>query len=173
MRHPFRALLATVLAAAIGSAGLQAQAQPAGATSGLPRPRFVSLKTDKVVVRVGPNKSHDVKWLYQRAGLPVEITAEFENWRRIRDSDGTEGWVYHSLLSGRRTGVVTAKSKDDLIPVRDKGDAKAIVTAQLQPGVLGSVKRCNGNWCRVFGQGFDGWISQERLWGVYPDEKVD
>jgi SH3-like domain-containing protein len=47
------------------------------------------------------------------------------------------------------------------------------VTAQLQPGVLGSVKRCNGGWCRVFGQGFDGWVSQERLWGVYPDEKVD
>ena len=67
-------------------------------------------------MHIGPAKNYEIKWVYQRAGLPVEITAEFENWRRIRDSDGTEGWVYHSLLSGRRTGVVTAKSKDELIP---------------------------------------------------------
>jgi SH3-like domain-containing protein len=170
MRHAFCAL---PLTAFLAIAVVPAAAEQIGQASGLPLPRFVSLKADKVQVRVGPAKTHEVKWVYQRAGLPVEIVAEFENWRRIRDSDGTEGWVYHSLLSGRRTGVVTAKSKDDLIPVREKGDAKAIVTAQLQPGVLGSVKRCNGGWCRVFGQGFDGWVSQERLWGVYPDEKVD
>jgi SH3-like domain-containing protein len=170
MRHAFCALPLTIF---LATAVVPAAAEQIGQASGLPLPRFVSLKADKVQVRIGPAKTHEVKWVYQRAGLPVEIVAEFENWRRIRDSDGTEGWVYHSLLSGRRTGVVTAKSKDDLIPVRDKGDAKAIVTAQLQPGVLGSVKRCNGNWCRMSGQGFDGWISQERLWGVYPDEKVD
>jgi SH3-like domain-containing protein len=87
----------------------------AGSASGLPVPRFVSLKADKVNMHIGPAKHYEVKWLYQRAGLPVEITAEFENWRRIRDSDGTEGWVYHSLLSGRRTGVVMARSKDDMI----------------------------------------------------------
>ena len=149
-------------------------AQPAaGTASGLPVPRFVSLKTDKVVVRGGPNKNHDVKWLYQRAGLPVEITAEFETWRRIRDSDGTEGWVYHSLLSGRRTGVVSAKAKDDLVPVYDSADLKARVVAQLERGVQGSVKRCNAGWCKISGQGFDGWIQQDRLWGVYPDEKFD
>ena len=124
-----------------------------GSASGLPVPRFVSLKADKVNMHIGPAKHYEVKWLYQRAGLPVEITAEFENWRRIRDSDGTEGWVYHSLLSGRRTGVVTAKSKEELISLYDKPDAKGSVTAQLQPGVLGSVKRCNAAWCRVTGQG--------------------
>lgn len=149
-------------------------AQPAaGTASGLPVPRFVSLKTDKVVVRGGPNKNHEVKWLYQRAGLPVEITAEFETWRRIRDSDGTEGWVYHSLLSGRRTGVVSAKAKDDLVPVYDSADLKGRVVAQLERGVQGSVKRCNAGWCKISGQGFDGWIQQDRLWGVYPDEKFD
>jgi SH3-like domain-containing protein len=103
----------------------------------------------------------------------VEITAEFENWRRIRDSDGADGWVYHSLLSGRRTGVVIAKSKDDLVPVHEKADAKSDVVAQLQPGVQGAVKRCNQKWCRISGQGFDGWVQQERLWGVYPNETVD
>ena len=106
----------------------------------------------------------------QRAGLPVEITAEFETWRRIRDSDGAEGWVYHSLLSGRRTGVVTAKAKDDLVPVYDSADAKGRVIAQLERGVQGSVKRCNAGWCKISGQGYDGWIQQDRLWGVYPDE---
>ena len=163
-----------VLALCAATPQISAMAQPAaGTASGLPVPRFVSLKTDKVVVRGGPNKNHDVKWLYQRAGLPVEITAEFETWRRIRDSDGTEGWVYHSLLSGRRTGVVTAKAKDDLVPVYDSADLKSRVVAQLERGVQGSVKRCNAGWCKISGQGFDGWIQQDRLWGVYPDEKFD
>ena len=93
--------------------------------SGLPVPRFVSLKADKVNMHIGPAKTYEVRWVYQRAGLPVEITAEFENWRRIRDSDGAEGWVYHSLLSGRRTGVVTAKSKDELVPSIEKPDAES------------------------------------------------
>jgi len=163
-----------VLALCAAAPQISAMAQPAaGTASGLPVPRFVSLKTDKVVVRGGPNKNHDVKWLYQRAGLPVEITAEFETWRRIRDSDGTEGWVYHSLLSGRRTGVVSAKAKDDLVPVYDSADLKGRVVAQLERGVQGSVKRCNAGWCKISGQGFDGWIQQDRLWGVYPDEKFD
>src|ERR1700741_5241177 len=77
-----------------------------GTTSGLPVPRFVSLKADRVNVRGGPDKDHDVAWIYTRIGWPVEITAEFENWRRIRDLDGTEGWVYHSMLSGKRTASV-------------------------------------------------------------------
>ena len=91
-------------------------------TSGLPVPRYVSLKSDHVNVRAGPTKDNDVAWVYTRSGLPVEITAEFENWRRVRDSEGAEGWVYHSLLSGRRTAVVTMKNKDDLAPLYDRAD---------------------------------------------------
>jgi SH3-like domain-containing protein len=141
--------------------------------SGLPLPRFVSLKADKVNMHVGPAKTYDVNWVYTRAGLPVEITAEFENWRKIRDSEGAEGWVYHSLLSGRRTGVVTPRTKDELVAIRSSADAESAITAQLQAGVLGTVKRCSGSWCRISGSGFDGWIQQERLWGVYPEEKVE
>jgi SH3-like domain-containing protein len=141
--------------------------------SGLPVPRFVSLKADKVNTHVGPAKTYDVTWVYTRAGLPVEITAEFENWRRVRDAEGAEGWVYHSLLSGRRTGVVMAKGKDELIPLRDQPEAEASLAAQLQAGVLGAVKKCTGSWCRISGEKFDGWIEQERLWGVYPNEKID
>jgi SH3-like domain-containing protein len=141
--------------------------------SGLPVPRFVSLKADKVNMHVGPAKTYDVTWVYTRAGLPVEITAEFENWRRIRDNEGAEGWVYHSLLSGRRTGVVTPRTKEELVSIRNNADAEGMVTAQLQAGVLGTVKKCSGSWCRISGDGFDGWIQQERLWGVYPNEKVE
>jgi SH3-like domain-containing protein len=180
MKQSVRCLSVVLMAALVGIGVARADNRtqvtgslPAGSASGLPVPRFVSLKADKVNMHIGPAKHYEVKWLYQRAGLPVEITAEFENWRRIRDSDGTEGWVYHSLLSGRRTGVVMAKSKDELIPVYDKPDAKGVVTARLQPGVQGSVKRCNAAWCRVTGPGFDGWVPQERLWGVYPNEKVE
>ena len=142
-------------------------------TSGLPVPRFVSLKSDHVNVRVGPTKDNDVSFIYTRSSLPVEITAEFENWRRIRDADGTEGWVYHSLLSGRRTGMVIAKNPDDLVPVYGKSDVESAVVAKLERGVVGTVKRCADNWCAISGRGFDGWIQQVRLWGVYPNEKVD
>ncbi|HEX3503804.1 MAG TPA: SH3 domain-containing protein [Xanthobacteraceae bacterium] len=143
------------------------------ATSGLPVPRFVSLKTDRVTVRGGPDKDHDVSWIYTRVGWPVEITAEFENWRRIRDADGSEGWVYHSLLSGRRTGAVQMKKKTDLAPLYAKPDDKSQLTAQLQVGVLGTVKRCTGTWCEISGDGYDGWIAQNELWGVYPNEKFE
>ncbi|MDQ8731933.1 SH3 domain-containing protein [Bradyrhizobium sp. LHD-71] len=142
-------------------------------TSGLPVPRFVSLKSDHVNVRVGPTKDNEVSWIYTRSSLPVEITAEFENWRRIRDSEGSEGWVYHSLLSGRRTAVVMSKTKDDLTSLYDSADPTSAVAARLEAGVLATVRRCSGGWCRISGPGFDGWIEQQRLWGVYPDEKID
>ncbi len=169
---PRIALLALTLLNMPGAA----VAEPAaGASSGLPVPRFVSLKSDKVNVRGGPTKDHDVTWMFTRSGLPVEVTAEFDNWRRIRDWEGSEGWVYHSLLSGKRTVVVapSPKQKDELLPLRDNADAESAVVAKLQAGVLAQVKRCNGGWCRVTGNGFDGWAQQERLWGVYPNEKVE
>jgi SH3-like domain-containing protein len=142
-------------------------------TSGLPIPRYVSLKSDHVNVRAGPTKDNDVAWVYTKAGLPVEITAEFENWRRIRDSEGAEGWVYHSLLSGRRTAVITMKAKDEFAPLYDSADAKSAVAARLQAGVVAQVKHCAAGWCHIAGNGFDGWIQQQRLWGVYADEKID
>src|SRR5271169_1660299 len=130
-------------------------------TSGLPVPRYVSLKSDHVNVRAGPTKDNDVAWVYTRSGLPVEITAEFENWRRVRDSEGAEGWVYHSLLSGRRTAVITMKTKDDLAPLYDRADSSSEVAARLQAGVVTQVRKCASGWCHVAGNGFDGWIQQQ------------
>jgi SH3-like domain-containing protein len=166
------ALFAGAIVSATGSMALAAK-DATTPSSGLPVPRYVSLKSDHVNVRAGPTKDNDVAWVYTRAGLPVEITAEYENWRRVRDSEGAEGWVYHSLLSGRRTAVVTMKSKEDLAPLHERADPESAVAAKLQVGVVAQIKRCANGWCRVLGNGFDGWIEQQRLWGVYADEKVD
>lgn len=168
------AALAALLALAytLGPACSQAWAG-SDVTSGLPVPRFVSLKADRVTVRGGPDKDHDVAWIYTRAGWPVEITAEFENWRRIRDCDGAEGWVYHSLLTGKRTAAVQLKTKTDLASVYQGPDAHSGIIARLQVGVLGSVKHCTGTWCQISGDGFAGWVEQSALWGVYPGEKIE
>src|SRR5579862_8438316 len=164
-----------VLASALLGASVStvSAAKDGTSTSGLPVPRYVSLKSDHVNVRAGPTKDNDVAWVYTRSGLPVEITAEFENWPRVRDSEGAEGWVYHSLLSGRRTAVITMKNKDDLASLYERADASSAISARLQAGVVAQVKNCAAGWCHVFGSGFDGWIEQQRLWGVYADEKVD
>jgi SH3-like domain-containing protein len=174
VRAYFAAASAIVLLLTLAPA-FATEAMPAGQASGLPVPRFVSLKSHPVNVRGGPTKDHDVSWIFTRSGLPVEVTAEFENWRRIRDWEGAEGWVYHSLLSGRRTALVSPspKQKDNLLTLREEADPRSPVVARVEPGVLGSVKKCSGGWCRLTGAGFDGWIEQERLWGVYPDEKLD
>jgi SH3-like domain-containing protein len=167
-------LTALMLGSAGGGASAASGDLSTGSQSGLPVPRFVSLKSDRVNVRGGPTKDHEVVWVFTRAGLPVEITAEYENWRRIRDWEGAEGWVYHSLLSGRRSAFVAKrKASEDLVPLYDSADPGGSVKAKLEPGVLGQVKRCNGTTCRFVGEQFDGYIAQERLWGVYPDEKID
>lgn len=146
---------------------------PVGRTSGLPVPRFVSLKADKVNVRSGPTRDHAVAWVFTRAGLPVEITAEFETWRRIRDADGAEGWVYHSMLSGRRTALVSPWKGGEPTTLFSEPSRSASVRARLEPGVLGKIEHCDGRWCHFFESGFDGYVEQERLWGVYPGEKVE
>ncbi len=171
MRCLTLAALALIGLPAIASA----QDMQAGSVTGLPVPRYVSLKTDRVNLREGPSKEHRTRWVYQRAGLPMEVTAEFETWRRVRDADGTEGWVLHSLLSGRRTALVApwSKKKDENFPMRSAASEEAAVVARLQPGVVASIASCANAWCRVSVGNINGFIRQERLWGVYPNEKVD
>lgn len=168
--------LALVVLALIGLPAIaSAQDMHTGSVTGLPVPRYVSLKTDRVNLREGPSKEHRTRWVYQRAGLPMEVTAEFEIWRRVRDADGTEGWVLNSLLSGRRTALVApwSKKKDDIVAMRDAAKEEAAVVARLQPGVVASVSSCTDAWCRITVANIRGYIRQERLWGVYPNEKVD
>jgi SH3-like domain-containing protein len=166
-----RAALA-MLAAAVLAPGL-AIAEPVGTVTKLPLPRFASLKTDRVNLREGPSKDHATKWVYQRAGLPVEITAEFEIWRRVRDAEGVEGWVLHSLLSGRRTALVTPNRKGEISKIYARPSDTAELAATLQSGVIVNLRSCDGAWCLVDGDGFKGYIEQVKLWGAYPNEKID
>ncbi len=159
-------------------AAATAHAEQVGTVTGLPLPRYASLRSSQVNLREGPSKEHRATWIFQRAGLPVEITAEFETWRKIRDSEGSEGWVLNSLLSGRRTALVAPWKKGENLPLYSKGSDSASLAAQLQSGVIGNIKKCDGTWCRIFGQGgdggsFDGYIRQQNLWGVYPNEVIE
>jgi SH3-like domain-containing protein len=159
--------------AALALKPVMALADPVGSVTKLPLPRFASLKTDRVNLREGPSKEHATIWVYQRAGLPVEITAEFEIWRRVRDSEGVEGWVLHSLLSGRRTALVTPKKKGEVSKIYARPSESADLTATLQSGVIVNIRSCDGAWCLVNGEGFKGYVQQVKLWGVYPNEKID
>jgi len=152
---------------------VQAQSRPAeqlGVSTGLPIPRYVSLKSGEVNMRRGPGREHQTDWTYHMAGLPLEVTGEFENWRKVRDWEGAEGWIFHTLLSGRRTAMVTPWEKQELTLLRRQPGADADVVARLEPGVVARVRSCDGSWCRISGQGFDGFAAQEGLWGVYPNE---
>lgn len=140
--------------------------------SGLPLPRFVSLKRSKVNVRRGPSSEHKIAWTFHLKGLPVEIVAEFEHWRRVRDSDGQEGWIYHTLLAGKRTVTVAPWRKGKQVEMLEQPGASDQVIAHVSAGALGNIQKCTGTWCEVRLGKFHGWISQAMLWGVYPNEKL-
>ena len=144
--------------------------------TGLPLPRFVSLKAKKVNMRVGPGSEYQVEWMYIKQGLPVEIIQEFDNWRKIRDPQGNEGWILHSLLSGKRTAIISPwnrDKKDYLISMLEAPEASAKLKAQLQPGVIARVNFCDNQWCELSAANARGYVKQELLWGVYPDEAFE
>ncbi|BCH53016.1 SH3 domain-containing protein [Agrobacterium vitis] len=165
---PFIAALCLIWAGAAVAQG------PAKGMSGLPLPRFVTLKSARVNLRIGPSTDYATSWMYTRAGLPVEIIQEYDNWRRIRDADGTEGWVNQTLLSGERSALAApwmkGKGDDIYVNMRRDGQAGAGVVAKLQPGVLMKLLECNGNWCRAEVDGTKGWVAQGEVWGAYPGE---
>jgi SH3-like domain-containing protein len=142
--------------------------------SGLPLPRFVSLKADEVNVRRGPGWDHAVAWVFRRIGLPVEVIAEHDVWRQVRDSEGATGWVLGSLLSGRRTVLIAPwKTDQRTIDLYEGAEKSNTVKAKLAPGVLGDVEKCNGGWCRIETGGVSGYISQDLVWGAYPGEAIN
>lgn len=140
------------------------------AGSALPIPRFVSLRTDPINLRTGPGVRYPVEWVYVRRRLPVEVIAEFDTWRQIRDPDGTEGWVHQTMLSGRRTATVIAASA----ALRRDGADTAAQLANVEKGVIVAVQRCpaSSDYCRVEAGGIQGWLRRDQIWGVYPTETV-
>jgi SH3-like domain-containing protein len=181
MRKTLTIIMIVAASAWIGAAAWHAHAKdetkPVSARigpSGLRLPRFVSLKASRVNVRKGPSLDYPVAWQFKRIGLPVEVINEFENWRQVRDSDNSEGWVFHSLLSGRRTALVTPWAKEGgTVLLYARRSTSSTVVARLEPGVLGSLLQCNGKWCNFSLDSVSGWIEQVKLWGVYENEKIE
>ena len=142
--------------------------------SGLPVPRFVSLANDETNVRAGPGQKYPIKWVINRKGLPVEVILEFEHWRKIKDHDGQEGWVFHTLLSGKRTALINSKNTVDVYEKpADSNGKKQRVSIRLESGVQVNIGRCDGSWCKVEVSGFSGWVERKSLWGVYADENFE
>ena len=138
---------------------------------GLPLPRYVSLRATKVNMRTGPGVQYPVEWEYRRQFLPIEIIAEYGTWRKVRDWQGTQGWVHVNMLSNQRTFIVTYKVRT----VRRGPDTKSPGVADLEPGVIGRVQYCstNSTWCRVEVKGHDGWLRRAEFWGVYRHESLE
>ncbi len=139
--------------------------------SGLPIPRFASLKSDDVNVRTGPGTRYPVDWVFKRKLMPVEIVAEFDNWRKIRDWQGASGWVYQGLLTGKRTFIIP----NHAARLHRTPAAQAEVVAKLEPEVTGEIRSCQGDWCRVkvAGASVIGWIERRDIWGVYRSEPIN
>lgn len=169
-----------IAAGVVAPQALGAPTEQSGATSarvgpsGLPLPRFVSLKSGRVNSRIGPGVNYSVDWLYLKSGLPMEIIQEYDNWRRVRDADGSEGWINQSLLSGRRTAIVAPwqKGKEAKVDLLSRPEETGRVVAVVEPGAIGTIRSCDGNWCEVAFGGRAGWISQSQVWGAYPGELV-
>jgi SH3-like domain-containing protein len=149
-----------------------APAEPAkGSNTGLPLPRFASLKTDEVNLRSGPGLRYPIEWVYKRRDLPVEIQREFEVWRLVADSEGVKGWVHQATLVGRRTFVVQGTAEQT---VRDEAKPDASAVARLKPGVIGRIRNCEAkaDWCQVQVGEYRGWLPRAAFWGSYSGEAI-
>ena len=140
----------------------------ARADTNLPIPRFASLRSSEVNLRTGPGVRYPVEWVFVRKEIPVEIIAEFDHWRKIRDWIGSEGWVHRSMLSGKRMLVITEKMR----ALREKPSDQSPVISHAEAGVFGKVEKCAQDWCRVTIAGMTGWLKRTDFWGVYPTEEV-
>ncbi|WP_246704511.1 SH3 domain-containing protein [Rhizobium sp. P32RR-XVIII] len=144
-----------------------------GRETGLPIPRFVSLKANGGRMRIGPSLEYAAKWVYTKRGVPFEITAEYDNWREVRDCDGVSGWMHRALLSSQRTAVVGPWLKAPVALHATPGDSSQI-TARLSARVGLQINSCDGDWCAVAvtGHAARGFLHQSSIWGVYLHEII-
>jgi SH3-like domain-containing protein len=140
-----------------------------GCVTRRPLPRFVSLKGAEARARRGPGQDHRVDWIYQRPGMPLKVTAEYQNWRRVEDPEGVGGWMHYVLLSPSRTVMVTV----DMAELRNRPDPGAGVLARAEVGAIARLLECQPDWCRISRDGLRGWVPKTALWGVEPEETFD
>ncbi len=139
------------------------------AAEGAKLPRFASLRAGEVNVRTGPGVRYPVDWVFVSRRMPVEIIAEFDTWRKVRDWEGTVGWVHQSMLSGRRSVIVVGGPR----ALRRRAADSAAVIAQVEERVVGRLSSCEAGWCRAEFGGHRGWIRRAGIWGVYRDERFE
>lgn len=180
--HIFRksSLLTLLLTILVAFPALSTEAGP---VTGLPLPRFVILKSQETNLRKGPDIKYPIVWVYKQKGYPMEVIAEFENWRKLRDSDGAEGWVHENLITGTRNVRIIANnyvSQNMFYPVRDNEvilfhnpDESSYPKARLQFGAIGKLKKCQVQWCQVKFENTIGWVHKSNLWGVYQNEVLE
>ena len=166
----FAWLLVLLFAGLASAHGGEPAAKAGEAAATGPLPRFASLGSERINARTGPGNQYPIDWVFVRRGLPVEITQEFELWRKVRDMEGAEGWVHKSLLSGRRTALIRGPQTREL---RREADEHTPTVARAEPGVIARLLKCRGTWCQVSVADRKGWIGKTQLWGVYPDEQLD
>ncbi len=138
----------------------------AHARTNLKLPRFVTVKAPEANVRSGPGLRYRIEWVMVRPDMPVEVIAENKQWRRIKDIQGDEGWIHRSMLSNRRTVVITGTAQI----MRKSSHKDSAPVARVEVGVNGSLLSCTQTACRVAVNDYKGWISRESLWGIYPEE---
>lgn len=161
------ALVACVLA--IVPRGTLAGEPRLGTVTNLPVPRYVSLRSDRINVRRGPGLDYRKDWVFQREGLPVRVIDEYGDWRRIVDHDDASGWIYHAMITGRRTVLIT----EDRTVFRREPTDTAPATAEAEQGVIASLRRCGPDWCEVEKDGHVGWVRKKAVWGVDDDEVTE
>ena len=151
---------------------VMAQAQEAKLTvrgSGLPVPRYVTLKFDEANLRAGPGREYPVLWQYQKAGLPLLVDAEFGIWRKVIDHDGTAGWMHGSVLSLRRMALV----QKNMAKIHASPDETSNVIALAERLALMELQSCPKAWCRVANNDVRGWIKRQAIWGLLETESLD
>ncbi len=131
--------------------------------SGMPVPRYVSLKFDKVNARAGPGDDHKLLFVYRVRGLPLQVIAETNEWRRVRDPEGALAWVHKRVTDGRRMALNTQTHP---VPLLHKPRADARTDAYLSPRALAALDRCDKGWCRVRADHAAGWVREGVLWGA-------
>jgi len=137
--------------------------------SGYDVPRFLSLKSNKANMRVGPGNEYPIAWVYNRKGLPVKVIAEYEVWRKVVDHEGTTGWMHTNLLTGRRTALIT----DRIVKLYKSNEDNSDVVGYAERNVLMELQYCKARFCRVADPSLKGWLKRNDFWGLLEDENLD
>ena len=133
--------------------------------TGLPLPRFVSLKSNKVNLRRGPGLDYKIDWVYKRKHLPLMIVSEFGHWRQVIDFEGYSGWIYKDLLSGSRYIIV---NKEETL-LRNKATFDSLGKAILKRELVAKLIDCEGLWCFIRIRNMRGYVLAEHIWGISID----